>query len=140
MEEALQQQQHRRLDWLLPSWLENVDAYSQSTDENMIDVLYTVVINASVFLVAVSFYVIYRRKNTTIYCPKVAINPERNIPKLSTDSYFGWVQELWGYDDLFLVEKGSFDILFFIRFYRLCFKILACSSIYCWIVLIPING
>ena len=137
---AAMQQQHRRLDWLLPSWLENVDAYSQSTDEDMTEVFYTVVIDLSIFSLAIAFFVNYRRTNKTIYCPKLALYPEKDIPALSTDSWFGWLQELYSYDDMFLVEKGSFDILFFVRFYRLCFKILICSSIYCWAVLIPING
>ena len=43
-------------------------------------------------------------------------------------------------DDEVIIEKGGYDVMSFIRFYRLCFKILLCTSAYCWVVLLPING
>ncbi len=53
---------------------------------------------------------------------------------------FGWVGAIWSISDELIIEKGGYDVLFLIRFYRLGFKVLMWSSIYCWLVLVPVNG
>jgi hypothetical protein len=130
----------RRLDWLLPSWLEDVSAYSQSSNEDLTSVGWSVLINTIVGSTFLVWFIIYRRHNLTIYCPKIPLYPGKTPAPLKTDTYFGWIFELMEMDDQVLIDKGSFDILFFVRFYRLCFKILAFTALYCWAVLIPVNG
>lgn len=130
----------RRLDWLLPDWLEDVDAYSQSMNEDLISVFYTVVVNLSVLLLCVAFYAVYRMYNDKLFAPKSDNFPDRTPPKIPNDTLFGWVGGIWRLDDELIIEKGGYDILFLLRFYRLALKILLWSAIYCWAVLVPING
>jgi hypothetical protein len=131
---------NRRLDWLLPSWLENATAYSQSTDEDMTDVGYTIIVNLALFLIFVGAFAIERQYYPDMYYSKIFVAPDRCAPRLSTETWFGWINDMHKLDDELLLKKGGFDQLFLIRFYRLCLKILTYSCIYCIAVLIPING
>ncbi len=130
---------HRRLDWLLPKWLEDADAYDQSINEDMVTVYYTVAVNIVIFAIFVLFFSWYRRYHPEIYAPKAKLLPHRTPPLLSNSTYFGWIKELYDIDDDVLIKKGGYDILFFIRFYRLAFRIFIYFSIYAWGVLLPIN-
>lgn len=129
----------RRLDWLLPKWLEDADAYDQSINEDMITVYYTVAVNIVIFVIFVSFFSWYRRYYPEIYAPKARLLPHRTPPLLNNTTYLGWVRELYDIDDDVLIKKGGYDILFFIRFYRLAFRIFIYFAIYAWGVLLPIN-
>ena len=131
---------HRRLDWLLPSWLEDVNAYGQSTDEDMVDVGWTIAVNVIIFALFVLIFTFVRQGNPDIYCAKKFVQPDRTPSPLSTKTLFGWIYDFYFIDDDTLLRKGGYDELFFIRFYRLCFRILSVSCIYCIGVLIPING
>ena len=130
----------RRLDWLLPSWLEDSSAFDQSEDENLSTVGYTVAFNIVVFIACVLFYASYRRVDDRIYAPKCDMMPDRTPPKLSNKTYFSWVSELYNISDEFVIEKAGYDVLFLIRFYRLAFKIFAWFSIYGLLVILPINA
>jgi hypothetical protein len=130
----------RRLDWLLPSWLEDVDAYSQSINEDMISVFYTVIVNLCILVLCVLFFSIYRMYNNQLYAPKSDMFPDRTPPKIPNNSLFGWAYDIFVIDDQLIIDKGGYDILFLIRFYRLGFKILMWTSVYCLFVLVPING
>jgi hypothetical protein len=130
----------RRLDWLLPSWLEDYSAFDQSSDENMITVYYTIAVNLVCFAFFVIFFSVYRKHNLAIFTPKAGIMPDRTPALLENESFFGWMKQLYAIDDDVLRTKGGYDILFFIRFYRLAFKIFAFFAIYAWGVLLPING
>lgn len=130
----------RRLDWLLPDWLEDVDAYSQTLNEDMISVYYTVLVNVCVFVLCALLYTTIRQYYPKMYAPKADMFPDRVPPLLPRDTYFGWVEGIINIDDKTIIDKGGYDILFLIRFYRLGFKIMAWSSLYCIAILIPING
>jgi len=130
----------RRLDWLLPAWLEDADAYDQSINEDMVTVYYTVAVNVVICASCVLFFSVYRMYDDKIFCPKAALVPEKTPPKLDNSSLFGWITELFNIDDKVVIDKGGYDVLFFIRFYRLSFKILLCFSIYALGILLPING
>ena len=144
-----------------------MDAYSQSIDEDMISVYYTIVVNLIICIFCVLFFSFFRRyapenlKNR-LYSPKVDIVPHKTPPRLRAESLFGWVYDIYRFffsklniyfkrcvndhstvlsiDDEVIIEKGGYDVMSIIRFYRLCFKILLCTSAYCWVVLLPING
>ena len=134
---------HRRLDWLIPGWLENVDAYSQSADANLNSICWTILVNVAIailFVLSFSLYRKYGKHGRTLYNPKQVLMPEKTPDLLPFDTLFGWVGELWSIDDKTIVESGGTDVLFNIRFYRLGFIILAFSSIYCWLVILPVNG
>lgn len=130
----------RRLDWLLPSWLEDANAYSQSIDEDMISVGYTIAVNLCLLALCILIFSFLRQSSPDIFCAKMFVAPERTPPKLSTKSLFGWMRDFYNLDDELLLTKGGYDQLFLIRFYRLCFRIIAFSCIYCITVLIPLNG
>ena len=130
----------RRLDWLLPAWLEDADAYDQSINEDMMTVYYTVAVNVIVLVFCVMFFSIYRRYDDKIYAPKADLMPERTPPKIPNNTTFGWIYDVYSIDDNVLIDKGGYDVLFFIRFYRISFKIFLCFAIYAWGVLLPING
>lgn len=130
----------RRLDWLLPSWLEDTAAYDQSIDENMVTIGYTVVVNLIILVICLSFFSIYRMHDQDIFAPLCEMKPERTPPRLSNTSLFGWIKELWDIDDDAIIKKAGYDILFFIRFYRLGFKIFFWFGIYALGVILPINA
>ena len=131
---------HRRLDWLLPSWLEDASAYDQSIDEDMETVYYTIAVNVFICTCFVLFYSFYRQHNNKIYTPKADLQPLRTPPLLSTDTLFGWMYELYLIDDEVIIDKAGFDSVFLIRFYRLAFKIFFFFGFYAFGVLLPING
>ena len=131
---------HRRLDWLLPSWLEDAGAYDQSINEDMVTVYYTVAVNIVIFSFCILFYSAYRMRDDKLFAPKAGIMPHKTPPKLANDTLLGWIRELFEIDDDVLIEKGGYDILFYIRFYRLSFRIFLVFAIYAWGVLLPING
>lgn len=132
--------ERRRLDWLLPSWLEDADAYDQSINEDMVTIYYTIAVNLIIFAACILFFSSYRRYNDKIYAPKADFMPTRTPPKMSSDTWFGWIKELYNIDDDVIICKGGYDILFFIRFYRIAFKIFIFFSIYAWGILLPINS
>jgi Late exocytosis, associated with Golgi transport len=132
--------QSRRLDWLLPAWLEDAAAYDQSMDENMVTIGYTVAINTIILFFCVIAFSFYRMYDDHIFAPKVAMMPDRTPARLSNSTLFAWIKELWDIDDDVIIAKSGYDILFFIRFYRLAFKIFAWFGIYAWGVLLPVNA
>lgn len=132
--------QSRRLDWLLPSWLEDAAAYDQSMDENMVTIGYTIAVNTIILFICVISFSVYRMYDDRIFAPKVEMMPDRTPARLSNSTLFAWIKELWDIDDDVIIAKSGYDILFFIRFYRLAFKIFAWFGIYAWGVLLPVNA
>jgi Late exocytosis, associated with Golgi transport len=130
----------RRLDWLLPSWLEDVSAYDQSIDENMLTVGYTVAVNIIILVFCLLFFSAYRMYHTRIFAPKADLMPERTPPKLSNTTLFGWIRELIEIGDDVVIEKAGYDILFFLRFYRLAFRIFSVFLMYAAGILLPVNA
>lgn len=130
----------RRLDWLLPSWLEDAAAYDQSIDENMVTVGYTVAVNLIILACCLSFFSFYRMHDPNIFSPKSEMMPERTPPRLSKSSLFGWIRELYEINDEVIIDKSGYDILFFLRFYRLAFKIFFWFGIYALGVILPVNA
>jgi len=130
---------HRRLDWLLPSWLENANAFDQSIDEDLSTVAYTVAVSLFIFVSFNLSFSIIRMHYLRVYAPKIDIMPKNTPPLLSNDTFFGWIHELLLIPDEVIIDKAGYDVMFLIRFYRLAFKIFFCFSSYAWIVLLPIN-
>ena len=86
--------------------LEDVDAYSQSIDEDMISVYYTIVVNLIICILCVLFFSFFRRyapenlKNR-LYSPKVDIVPQKTPPRLQSDSLFGWVYDVYRFLNIY---------------------------------------
>ena len=130
----------RRLDWLIPAWLEDVNAFDQSIDEDMLTVYYTIAVNLVICAFCILFFSVYRMRDPEIFTPKAKIAPEK-VPKLiPNDTLFGWMRDLYNIDDDLVIDKAGYDVLFLIRFYRLSFKIFFFFAFYAWGVLLPING
>jgi hypothetical protein len=131
----------RRLDWLLPSWLEDVDAFSQSTDADLVDVAYTVIINVILMVLCLLIISIIRQYNPEMYIPKRYVAPDQTPSKpISNATWFGWIVELVTLSDELLLDKGGYDAYFLIRFCRLCVKILSLASLFCLLILLPVDG
>ena len=140
MDSRLISNSSRRLDWLLPSWLEDAGAYDQSIDEDMVTIGYTVVFNVVILIICLMFFSTYRMYDTKIFAPKCDLMPERTPPKLSSKTLFGWIRELYLIDDDVIIEKAGYDIMFFLRFYRLSYKIFASFLLFAWGILLPVNA
>ena len=106
----------------------------------MTTVYYTIAVNVIVLTCCLLFFSIYRLYDDKIFAPKADLMPDRTPPKIPNKTMFGWIFDLHAIDDNVLIDKGGYDILFFIRFYRLSFKIFFCFAIYAWGILLPING
>lgn len=130
----------RRLDWLLPTWLEDTAAYDQPIDENMVTIGYTVVVNLVILVSCIIFFSFYRMHDENIFAPLCLMRPDKTPERLSNTTLFGWVKELWDIDDEAVIKKAGYDILFFIRFYRLGFKIFFWFGLYALGVILPINA
>jgi hypothetical protein len=130
---------HRKLDWLLPSYLENADAFDQDSDITLA-VLYIMLLYNVLFLaLCLLLFGYVRMKNPDVYNPKSKRHPARVPPPLPNATLWDWIVPLIRISDEVVIEKGGYDIYFFIRFYKLSFKICAIFSIYGFFVLIPIN-
>ncbi len=125
---------------MLPSWLEDVNAYDQNTDEDMMTVVYTIILNLLVFGICILIFSFTRRSKPSIYCPKQFLKAEKTPKMLENKTSFGWILELYHIDDQTIVRNAGYDVLLFIRFYRLSFKIFFYFALYAWGVLLPING
>jgi hypothetical protein len=130
---------NRRLDWLLPSWLENANAFDQSMDEDLSTVGYTILFNIIIFSSCVLFFSIYRRYDPKMHTPKVDMFPEDTLPRIPNDTYFGWIRDLYNITEEQIIEKAGYDQLFLIRFYKLSFKIFLTFAIYAWGIILPVN-
>lgn len=130
----------RRLDWLLPSWLEDYDAFNQSADEGLSVIGLSTAINACFLSLCIVIFSVGRVFYPRTFSPKYYMLPETTPVPLSNDTPFGWIIELGKVDEDVIIDKGGYDILFFIRFYKLSFKIFAFFSIYSFGVLLPLNA
>ncbi len=131
----------RRLDWLLPSWLEDVDAFSQTSNEDLIDVAYTILVNICLFVLCIVVCAILRQKQPEMFIPKRYVAPDKApAQNISNSTLFGWLVDIYQLTDEILIEKGGYDAYILIRFYKLCFKILFLSSFYCLLILLPLDG
>lgn len=86
---------HRRLDWLLPKWLEDPNAFAQNKNLDISTIFQTFFYNFLIFLCCLLFFSIYRQYNEYIFSPKVDLLPENTLPRMPNDSLFGWIRNLW---------------------------------------------
>lgn len=135
----MQEVYRRRLDWLLPSWLEDVNAYDQSMDEDLSVVGYTIAVNIIILFLFLLFFSIYRMYSPSTFTPKVDMMPQRTPPRIPNDTLFGWIKDLYNIDDDVVIDKAGYDVLFLLRFYRLSLRVFMCQALFSWIVLLPIN-
>jgi hypothetical protein len=123
-----------------PSYLNDYSSFNQSINEDMAEVGYTFTVNiifAIIFLLIFSYQRLYDK---VLYAPKSVEYPEKCPPLLSNENMFSWMSELWNITDDKILEKGGFDTLSFIRFYRLNTRIFATFAIFAFLVLLPVNA
>lgn len=129
----------RRLDWLLPSWLEDYDAYLQSADESLNVVLVSTAINFGILVICIIWFSVERYFRPRMYSPLWYLYPDKSATPMPSAPMFAWMVELFNIEEDLIVEKAGYDVLYFIRFYKLSFKIFASVAIYTLIVILPIN-
>jgi len=125
----------RKLDILLPSWLEDANAYDQSSNLSMGIVGLYVVVNLTVGIICLMYFSFIRMRYPLIFAPK-----KKSPPILPFHDPLSWMIVLYNINEEQVIESAGYDVLFFIRFYILSFKIFSVFSIYAWGVLMPING
>ena len=123
-----------------PAFMADYGSFNQSMNEDMAEVGYTMLINLTFALFFWALFSYQRMYNDKLYAPKVDIEPESCPPKLSNRNMFSWMYELWSISDETILQKGGFDTLSFIRFYRVCVRIFVTYSVYAFVVLLPVNG
>ena len=129
----------RRLDWLLPAWLENYDAFMQSSDESMDVIGFSVLLNFGVLVFCILWFSIERYFRPKVFSPLSNMFPENSAKPLVSSPIFFWMIELWKIEEDMIIDKGGYDILYFIRFYKLSMKIFGSFALYAFAVILPIN-
>ena len=115
-------------------------SFDQSANEDMSTVLYTLLVTFLCACLLFGFFAVNRMYRGELYTPLASLHPERCPPKLSNSDPYSWVMGLAAIDDATILEKGGYDILAFIRFYRFNFRLFAVFAAYAWIVLLPVNA
>ena len=96
----------RRLDFLIPSWLEDPTAFSQRPDLGFGAIASVTVANAVVSVVCIAIFEILRHRGA-FFCPKAAYQPER-VPavvhfngkaKARTYSHYPRLLQQWAPED-----------------------------------------
>lgn len=129
----------RRLDWLLPAWLENYDAFMQSSDESMDVIGFSVLLNFGVLVFCILWFSIERYFRPKVFSPLSNMFPKNSAKPLASSPIFIWMVELWKIEEDMIIEKGGYDILYFIRFYKLSMKIFGSFTLYAFVVILPVN-
>ena len=131
--------QRRQLDWLLPAWLENYDAFMQSSDESMDVIGFSVLLNFGVLVFCIFWFSIERYFRPKVFSPLSNMFPHSSAEPLASSPIFLWMLELWKIEEDTIIEKGGYDILYFIRFYKLSMKIFGSFAFYAFVVILPVN-
>ena len=124
----------RKLDILLPSWLEDSSAFDQNSNLSFASVSIYVAVNVIIWLICFLFFSIYRNRYPDLFSPKI-----RTPPPLPTRTLFGWIIALVVIDDDNIIEFGGYDVLFFLRFYKLSAKIFLYFALYAFGIIMPVN-
>lgn len=95
----------RRLDWLLPAWLENYDAFMQSSDESMGVVAISTAVNFGILFVCIIWFSIERYFRPRIYSPLYYLFPSTAAEPLPSAPIFGWMVDLWNIEEDTIIEK-----------------------------------
>ena len=132
----------RRLDFLIPSWLEDPTAFSQRPDLGFGAIASVTVANAVVSVVCLAIFEILRHRGA-FFCPKAAYQPERVPAVVHFDCNGGdarggyarggargracrwpleWVNELLSLDEETILQCAGFDALVYLRFITMAFK------------------
>ena len=77
---------HRRLDWLLPDWLENYDSFHQSADEGLLVITLSTCLNAMFWLLCLIYFSTARLIDPVTFSPKFYIMPD-NTPVIVISAF-----------------------------------------------------
>lgn len=112
----------------------------------------SLIFNSSIALLILIIYSILRPRFDYIYQPHYKLLTEFLSNKISerklmllrkmslSSSFFAWLVPAFKLNDSELYELVGFDGFVYLRFIRLCFKIVAASFPYAAVVLIPLNA
>jgi len=132
----------RRLDWLIPHWLENASAYDQSENLDIGEIGLTFALNViAAFIILIVFG--QRRKNLQRqydYSTRRLQLPKQTPPDLPRRYCFGWMLPCLtiSYDDI--LYYAGLDALMYIRSHYLGMKIFSVFAVYGLLVLVPLNS
>jgi len=106
----------RRLDWLLPSWLEDSSAFDQDESIDIAIVSLIFALNVILFAALISMFAYVRQHYPLIYRPKGEILPDQTPPPLPSDSWWGWVIPLYNISDQTVIDYAGYDAIIALRF------------------------
>mmetsp|Transcript_28583 Transcript_28583/g.37431 ORF Transcript_28583/g.37431 Transcript_28583/m.37431 type:complete len:872 (-) Transcript_28583:241-2856(-) len=136
------QQGRRRLDWLIPSWLEDSTAYDQSENLDLDTIGLTFLLNAIAALIFITIIGKLRKNpdHPYRYSPRRLHLPKQTPPDLPKTGIFSWILPCFSisYEDI--LYYAGLDALMYIRFHYLGLKVCAIFAVYGLCVLIPINA
>ena len=139
MGELSDEMARRRLS-IFPSWLTDYSSFDQSADEDMSTIMWTLLLSGSVGMIMLIYFAIHRMYDLDRFTPLVKlIGKDKTAKPLSNNDVYSWVYELVTIDDDTILEKGGYDVLCFIRFYRFNFRLFLAFAVYAWCVLLPVN-
>lgn len=126
---------HRRLDWLIPDWLQSADAFIQPQNLDLEVLGFLFVVNAFFWIFCLFFFCVCRIYFPSIFTPKA--KKPKNLPN---EDMYSWIFSLWSIDDSTIIEYSGYDAYIFLRFYKLSVKVFSIFSIYALLILMPLHG
>lgn len=139
MLEQFEDTARRRLS-IFPSWLTDYSSFDQSSDEDMSTIGWTLVVSGLVGLLMLLSFAVHRMYDPERFTPLIKLLGKDKVAKpLSNNDLYSWIYELVTIDDDTILQKGGYDTLSFIRFYRFNFRLFLAFAVYAWCVLLPVN-
>ena len=130
---------HRRLDLLIPSWLENKDAFAQTEDMNFGAIAIIAASNLAFAACCLLIFEGTRRGGSTAFYPKMSWCPAQTPSLLPTKGFGAWFWPLLAIDDTTVLRCAGVDGLLHLRAMKLGLRVFGKFIIIGFGILIPIN-
>ncbi|KAK6885695.1 Calcium permeable stress-gated cation channel 1 [Candida tropicalis] len=107
---------------------------------------YQIIIASTLGLIAVSLFSLLRLKYPKIYVANfndlnfsLHSTSRRNLPKLPSNSFFGWIPTVYRISESQILEYAGLDAVVFLEFFKMCIKILTIFLVFALVVISPIR-
>lgn len=107
---------------------------------------YQIIIASTLGLIAVLLFSLLRLKYPKIYVANfndlnfsLHSTSRRNLPKLPSNSFFGWIPTVYRISESQILEYAGLDAVVFLEFFKMCIKILTICLVFALVVISPIR-
>lgn len=128
----------RRLDFLIPSYLENPDAFAQTEDMDFSSILTIAASNLAFGVCCICIYEFFRRRGS-YFIPKARWRPHMTPPPLPTGKFLGWVVPLLSIDEETVLRCAGVDGVIYLRFMSLGIQVFGMFILVGFGLLLPVN-